>query len=180
MSLVLPTYDDVVRASATLKGVAHRTPIMTSTTADRATRAQLFFKCENLQRMGAFKFRGGYNAIANLSAEQRRAGVVTFSSGNHAQAIALAGKLLGVQTTIIMPIDAPVAKKAATREYGATVVEYDRYTQNRDDIARDPAVVEQMLLQRDAPLLVVGPHFNLTRPELDVQVGYALIQNIAG
>ncbi len=153
MSLVLPTYDDVVRASATLKGVAHRTPVMTSTTADRATRAQLFFKCENLQRMGAFKFRGGYNAIANLSAEQRRAGVVTFSSGNHAQAIALAGKLLGVQTTIIMPIDAPVAKKAATREYGATVVEYDRYTQNRDDIARD--------LQHKTGMTLIPPYDHL-------------------
>ena len=115
MSLVLPTYDDVVRAAATLKGVAHRTPVMTSDTADRLTGAKLFFKCENLQRMGAFKFRGGYNAIANLSPEQRRAGVLTYSSGNHAQAIALAGRLLGVATTIIMPHDAPVAKRPRPR-----------------------------------------------------------------
>ena len=108
MSLVLPTYEDVVRAAVTLKGVAHRTPVLTSETADRMTGAKMFFKCENLQRMGAFKFRGGYNAIANLSPEQRRAGVLTYSSGNHAQAIALSGKLLGVATTIIMPHDAPV------------------------------------------------------------------------
>ena len=116
MSLVLPTYEDVARAAQTLKGVAHRTPVLTSATADRLTGAKIFFKCENLQRMGAFKFRGGYNAIANLSPEQRRAGVLTYSSGNHAQAIALAGKLLGVATTIIMPHDAPASKKAATQE----------------------------------------------------------------
>ena len=109
MSLVLPTYADVVSAAATLKGIAHRTPVVTSATADRATRARLFFKCENLQRMGAFKFRGAFNAISNLTADERRAGVLTFSSGNHAQAIALAGKLLGVKTTIIMPLDATAA-----------------------------------------------------------------------
>jgi len=137
MSIVLPTYEDVIRASETLKGVAHRTPVMSSATADRMTGARVFFKCDNLQRMGAFKFRGAYNAIANLTPEQRRAGVLTFSSGNHAQAIALAGKLLGVATTIIMPQDAPAAKKAATQEYGATVVNYDRYKENRDDIARE-------------------------------------------
>lgn len=137
MTLVLPTYEDVARAAQTLKGVAHRTPVLTSATADRLTGAKVFFKCENLQRMGAFKFRGGYNAIANLSPEQRRAGVLTYSSGNHAQAIALAGKLLGVATTIIMPHDAPASKKAATQEYGATVVSYDRYKQDREDVARD-------------------------------------------
>jgi len=136
MSLVLPTYDDVVHASATLKGVAHRTPVLTSRTADQLTGAKIFFKCDNLQRMGAFKFRGGYNAIANLTPEQKRAGVITFSSGNHAQAIALSGKLLDVATIIIMPEDAPASKKAATEEYGATVVTYNRYTQNRSDIAR--------------------------------------------
>ena len=136
MSLVLPTYEDVVHASATMQGVAHRTPVMTSRTADRLTGAQMFFKCENLQRMGAFKFRGGYNAIANLTPEQKHAGVITYSSGNHAQAIALSGKLLNVATIIIMPEDAPAAKKAATEEYGATVITYDRYKQNRDDIAR--------------------------------------------
>ncbi len=153
MSLVLPTYDDVVHASATIKGVAHRTPVMTSRTADRLSGAQMFFKCENLQRMGAFKFRGGYNAIANLTPEQKRAGVITFSSGNHAQAIALSGRLLNVATIIIMPEDAPAAKKAATEEYGATVVTYDRYTQNRDDIARQ--------MQEQTGMTLIPPYDHL-------------------
>lgn len=153
MSLVLPTYDDVLHASATLKGVAHRTPVMTSKTADRLTGTQMFFKCENLQRMGAFKFRGGYNAIANLTPEQKRTGVITFSSGNHAQAIALSGKLLDVATIIIMPEDAPAAKKAATEEYGATVVTYDRYTQNRDDIARQ--------MQEQTGMTLIPPYDHL-------------------
>jgi len=153
MSLVLPTYEDVARAAQTLKGVAHRTPVLTSATADRLTGAKVFFKCENLQRMGAFKFRGGYNAIANLSPEQRRAGVLTYSSGNHAQAIALAGKLLGVATTIIMPHDAPAAKKAATQEYGATVVSYDRYKQDREDVARD--------IQQKTGMAIIPPYDHL-------------------
>ena len=117
--LVLPGYADVEAAAARLKGVAHHTPALTSRTANERTGANLVFKPENLQRMGAFKFRGGYNAIAALSPEQRKAGVVAFSSGNHAQAIAYAGRLLGVPTTIIMPLDAPAAKVAATRGYGA-------------------------------------------------------------
>lgn len=153
MSFVLPTYDDVVHASATIQGVAHRTPVMISRTANRLTGAQMFFKCENLQRMGAFKFRGGYNAIANLTPEQKRAGVITFSSGNHAQAIALSGKLLNVATIIIMPEDAPAAKKAATEEYGATVVTYDRYTQNRDDIARQ--------MQEQTGMTLIPPYDHL-------------------
>ena len=153
MSIVLPTYEDVIHASETLKGVAHRTPVMTSATADRLTGARVYFKCDNLQRMGAFKFRGAYNAIANLSPEQRRAGVLTFSSGNHAQAIALAGRLLGVSTTIIMPLDAPAAKKAATQEYGATVVSYDRYKENRDDVARD--------LQKKTGMALIPPYDHL-------------------
>ncbi|MCO5090388.1 threo-3-hydroxy-L-aspartate ammonia-lyase [Bosea sp. (in: a-proteobacteria)] len=127
----LPTYADVEAAAARLNGVAHRTPAMTSATANRRTGASLVFKPENLQRMGAFKFRGGYNAIARLAAPQKKAGVVTFSSGNHAQAIAYAGRLLGVPTTIIMPHDAPAAKVAATQGYGGEVVRYDRYTENR-------------------------------------------------
>jgi len=103
--------------------------------------------------MGAFKFRGGYNAIANLSPEQRRAGVLTYSSGNHAQAIALAGKLLGVATTIIMPHDAPASKKAATQEYGATVVSYDRYKQDREDVARD--------IQQKTGMAIIPPYDHL-------------------
>ncbi len=153
MSLVLPTYDDVVRASATLKGVAHRTPVLTSRTADRLIGSNLFFKCENLQRMGAFKFRGGYNAIANLTPEQKRAGVLTYSSGNHAQAIALSGKLLDVATIIIMPEDAPAAKRAATEEYGATVVTYDRYTQSRDEIAAE--------MQKQTGMVLIPPYDHL-------------------
>jgi len=135
----LPTYDDVVQASDRIAGAAHRTPVLTSRTVDQEFGAQVFFKCENLQRMGAFKFRGGYNALSKFSPEQRRAGVVAFSSGNHAQAVALSARLLGMPATIIMPQDAPAAKVAATRGYGATVVMYDRYTQDREQIGRDLA-----------------------------------------
>jgi threonine dehydratase len=130
----LPTYADVEAAAGRLKGIAHHTPAMSSATANRRTGASLVFKPENLQRMGAFKFRGGYNAIASLSPAQKKAGVVTFSSGNHAQAIAYAGQLLGVPTTIIMPNDAPAAKVAATEGYGGQVVRYDRYTEDRNAI----------------------------------------------
>jgi threonine dehydratase len=136
MVSALPTFDDVVAASQRLSGVAHRTPVLTSRTADARSGASLFFKCENYQRMGAFKFRGGYNAIANLSEAQRRAGVVTFSSGNHAQAIALAAQILGVKAVIIMPLDAPAAKRAATEGYGGEVVTYDRYKEDREAVAR--------------------------------------------
>jgi len=130
----LPTYADVEAAAIRLKGIAHHTPAMSSATANRRTNASLVFKPENLQRMGAFKFRGGYNAIASLSPQQKKAGVVTYSSGNHAQAIAYAGQLLGVPTTIIMPNDAPAAKVAATEGYGGQVIRYDRYTENRLEI----------------------------------------------
>jgi threonine dehydratase len=136
MAIALPTYEDVVAASGRLKGVAHRTPVLTSTTANERAGAQFFFKCENFQRMGAFKFRGGYNAISKLNEAQRKAGVLTFSSGNHAQAIALAAKLLGVNATIIMPLDAPAAKRAATEGYGGKIVTYDRYKEDREAIAQ--------------------------------------------
>ncbi|WP_332680792.1 threo-3-hydroxy-L-aspartate ammonia-lyase [Bosea sp. (in: a-proteobacteria)] len=129
--LALPTYADVEAAAERIRGAAHRTPALTSRTANERTGANLVFKAENLQRMGAFKFRGGYNAIAALTAEQRKAGVLTYSSGNHAQAIAYAGRLLGAPATIIMPQDAPAAKVAATKGYGAEVVTYDRYSQDR-------------------------------------------------
>jgi threonine dehydratase len=134
--MTLPDYDDVLAASARLAGVAHRTPVLTSRTADALTGATLFFKCENLQRSGAFKFRGAYNAIASLDAAQRRAGVVAYSSGNHAQAIAYAASLLSVPATIVMPQDAPESKLAATRGYGGQVVTYDRYTDDREAIGR--------------------------------------------
>ncbi len=131
----LPTFDDVQRAAQRIQGVAHRTPVLTSRTADARSGAQLFFKCENLQRMGAFKFRGGYNAIAALDEGAKQRGVLAFSSGNHAQAIAYAGRMLGVKTAIVMPSDAPRLKIAATREYGAEVILYDRYTEDREAIS---------------------------------------------
>ena len=132
----LPSFDDVAAAATRLAGHAHRTPVLTSATADAATGARLFFKCESFQRMGAFKFRGAYNAIAKLDAAARARGVLAFSSGNHAQAIALAGRLLGVPATIVMPSDAPTAKMAATRGYGGEVVTYDRFTEDREAISR--------------------------------------------
>ncbi len=126
----LPTFDDVAAAAARLHGHAHRTPVMRSRMLDQALGAEVYFKCENLQRMGAFKFRGAFNALSQFSPAQRRAGVVAFSSGNHAQAIALSASLLGMSATIVMPQDAPAAKVAATRGYGGNVVLYDRYTED--------------------------------------------------
>lgn len=128
-------FSEIEQAAARLRGVAHRTPVLTSSTLDRLLGAKVFMKAENLQRMGAFKFRGGYNAVNLLSDAERARGVVTFSSGNHAQAVALAAKLHGCQATIVMPHDAPPTKLAATRGYGAEVVLYDRYTQDRAEIA---------------------------------------------
>jgi threo-3-hydroxy-L-aspartate ammonia-lyase len=130
----VPGWEDVVAAAQRLDGIAHRTPVLTSRTADRLTGAQLHFKCENLQRTGSFKFRGAYNAIAALTPAQRRAGVVAYSSGNHAQGVAHAAALLGTPATIVMPTDAPPSKLAATRGYGAAVVPYDRYTEDREAI----------------------------------------------
>ncbi len=129
------TFGDVQAAAERLRGVAHRTPVVTSSTLDALTSAQVFLKAENLQRIGAFKFRGAYNAISQLDPEQKRRGVVAFSSGNHAQGVALAAKLLGVPATIVMPTDAPAAKAAATRGYGAEIVTYDRERMNRAEIA---------------------------------------------
>lgn len=135
-SLRIPTFDDVKLAQARLAGAAHKTPILTSRTADAQTGATLYFKAENLQRAGAFKFRGAYNAIAVLDQAMRANGVVAYSSGNHAQALAYAASLLGVSATIIMPKDAPAIKVAATRGYGAEIVLYDRYTEDREKIAQ--------------------------------------------
>lgn len=138
-SPTLPTYDDVVAAAARIMGHAHKTPVLTSRTVDEEFGAQVFFKCENLQRVGAFKFRGAFNALAKFSPAQRRAGVVAFSSGNHAQAIALSARLLGIPATIVMPHDAPASKVAATRGYGGQVVIYDRYKDDREQIGRELA-----------------------------------------
>lgn len=130
-----PLYDGVLSAVEKLAGVAHRTPVLTSRSLDEVAGNQVFLKCENFQRMGAFKFRGAYNAISRLTAEAAERGVVTFSSGNHAQAVALAGRLLGIKTTVVMPSDAPAVKLTATRKYGADVVTYDRATMDREALA---------------------------------------------
>ncbi|MCA8101581.1 threo-3-hydroxy-L-aspartate ammonia-lyase [Burkholderia contaminans] len=157
-SPILPTYDDVAAAAARLEGHAHRTPVMTSRTIDEALGAQVFFKCENLQRMGAFKFRGAFNALSRFDAEQRRHGVVAFSSGNHAQAIALSARILGIPATIVMPQDAPAAKMAATRGYGGKVVTYDRYTEDREQIGRELAAQHGLTLipPYDHPDVIAG------------------------
>jgi threonine dehydratase len=139
MSQLPICFDDIIRAHERIAMVAHRTPVLTSDTANDLTGAQIYFKCENFQRSGAFKFRGAYNAIAQFSAEQRARGVVTFSSGNHAQGIALSARLLGVKAVIVMPADAPAIKVTATRGYGAEVVLYDRYTEDREAIGRQLA-----------------------------------------
>ena len=132
---LLVDFDDVARAAERLRGHAHRTPVLSSRTFDERTGARVLFKCENLQRMGAFKFRGAYNALAQLAPAVRTRGVVAYSSGNHAQAVALAGRLLGVPATIVMPRDAPRVKLDATRGYGAEVVTYDPRSAEREAFA---------------------------------------------
>jgi threonine dehydratase len=132
----VPTYADIVSAARHIAGVAHHTPVATSHTINARTGAEVFFKCENLQRAGAFKFRGAYNALSRLSREQRRRGVVSFSSGNHAQAIALAGQVLDIPRVIVMPSDAPGVKRAATLGYGGEIVSYDRNLEDREAIGR--------------------------------------------
>jgi threo-3-hydroxy-L-aspartate ammonia-lyase len=154
----LPTYADVEAAARRIEGHAHRTPVLTSSTANEQLGCELFFKCENLQRMGAFKFRGAYNALAQFTPEQRKAGVVAFSSGNHAQAIALSARLLGMPATIVMPHDAPPVKIEATRGYGGTVVLYDRYTEDRAQIGRELAEKHGLTLipPFDHPHVIAG------------------------
>lgn len=139
-------YDDIVQAHQRLAGFALKTPVLTSSTADELTGAQLFFKCENFQHMGAFKFRGAYNALVKLSPEQKAKGVVAFSSGNHAQAIALSARKLGLRAIIVMPEDAPAAKIAATRGYGGEVVLYDRYREDREAISNKLAQEQGLTL----------------------------------
>jgi threonine dehydratase len=151
-------YAAVAAAAATLEGIAHRTPALTSRTVDERTGAQVFFKCENLQRMGAFKFRGAYNALSSLDPDQKRRGVVAYSSGNHAQAVALAGRLLGVPAVIVMPDDAPAVKLAATRGYGAEVVVYNRDREDREQISRTLATQRglTMIPPFDHPHVIAG------------------------
>ena len=146
------TLDDVRAAAERLRGVAHRTPVVTSRTLDERVGARVFLKAENLQRMGAFKFRGAYNAVAHLAPAVRARGVVTFSSGNHAQAVALAAQLHGIPATIVMPTDAPASKLAATRGYGAEVVLYDRYGEDRH------AIGDRIAAERGATLIPPFDH----------------------
>jgi len=146
----LPTYADVDSAARQIAGVAHRTPVATSRLVDDRAGAHVFFKCENLQRAGAFKFRGAYNALSRLSPDEAKRGVVTFSSGNHAQAIALAGQVLDIPRVIVMPSDAPAVKRTATEGYGGEVVLYDRDREDREEIGRR--------LARDRGLTLVPPY----------------------
>lgn len=158
MAITLPTYQAVVDASKRLEGVANVTPVLTSRTLDNDIGAQVFFKCENYQRTGSFKFRGAYNSLAKFTDDQRQGGVVAFSSGNHAQGIALAASLLKIPAIIVMPTDAPVAKVAATKGYGAEVIFYDRYTQDREAIGKALAAERGMTLipSYDHPDVLAG------------------------
>jgi threonine dehydratase len=149
------TFADVAAAHERIRAVAKRTPVLTSATIDALTGARVHFKCENFQRMGAFKFRGAYNALSQLSAEQKEKGVVAYSSGNHAQAVALSGKLLGIPATIVMPTDAPKVKLEATRGYGAEVVLYDAHNEDRQKIA------EQLSAERGMTLIPPFDHLHI-------------------
>jgi threonine dehydratase len=157
-SVFAASFDDVCAAAERLRGIAHRTPVVTSKTLDERTGARVSLKAENLQRIGAFKFRGAYNTIAQLGAAERRRGVVAFSSGNHAQGVALAAQLLDVPATIVMPADAPAAKLAATRGYGAEVVTYDRERMNRAELAAAIAAERGATLvpPYDDPAIIAG------------------------
>lgn len=152
------TLDDVRAAAERLRGVAHRTPVIRATSLNDAAGAQVWLKCEQFQRAGAFKFRGAYNKIANLSDEQRKRGVIAFSSGNHAQAVALCGKLFGAPTVICMPTDAPSVKVEATAGYGAEIVRYDRMTQDREAVARQIGEARGLTLvpPYNDPLIMAG------------------------
>jgi threonine dehydratase len=153
-----PTFADIERAAHRIAGVAHRTPVLTSRFLDTRTGAALHFKCENFQRAGAFKFRGAYNALARLSGGERRRGVLTFSSGNHAQAVALAGARLAVPRVIVMPDDAPAVKRRATEDYGGEVVTYDRAHEDREAIGRRIAAERGLTIvpPYDHPDVVAG------------------------
>jgi threo-3-hydroxy-L-aspartate ammonia-lyase len=143
---VLLSLTDVRSAADRIAGVAHRTPVLTSRTLDERVGARVFLKAENFQRIGAFKFRGAYNAISRLTPDQLRYGVAAYSSGNHAQAVALAARIAGAKAVILMPTDAPPTKLAATRGYGAEVVTYDRYTQDRAALAKELATERGLTL----------------------------------
>jgi threonine dehydratase len=172
---VILSLDDVLAAAERLSGVAHRTPVLTSRTLDERTGATVFLKAENLQRGGAFKFRGAYTMISSLSPEQRGAGVVAYSSGNHAQAVSLAARIVGTSATILMPADTPAAKLDATRGYGAEVVTYDRYTEDREALGAALAEERALVLvpPYEHPLIMAGQGTSALElledePDLDV------------
>jgi threo-3-hydroxy-L-aspartate ammonia-lyase len=153
-----PTYADVEGAAKRLEGQASRTPVLRSRLLNDELGMELFIKCENFQRTGAFKFRGAFNALSQLSAEQRRAGVVTYSSGNHGQALALAARILDLPAAIVMPRDAPESKVAATRSYGAKIIGYDRYSEDREQIAAELSRTEGRTIvpPYDHPHVIAG------------------------
>lgn len=157
-NLTLPNYEDVAAAAERIKDFINKTPVLTSRTVNNEFEAEVFFKCENFQRVGAFKFRGAMNALLQFNETQKKAGVVAFSSGNHAQAIALSSKILGIPATIIMPKDAPAVKMAATREYGGNIVEFDRYTEDREKIGKEIAEKNGLTLipSYDHPHVIAG------------------------
>lgn len=165
------SYDDIRAATERLNGVAHRTPVATSRTFDGRVNAEVMFKCENLQRIGAFKFRGAYNALSRLPPPKKERGVITYSSGNHAQAVALSGQLLGISTTIVMPDNAPAVKLEATRGYGAEVVTYDPEETVREELGREIAEERGLTLipPYDHPDVVAGQ--GTVADELFDQVG---------
>jgi threonine dehydratase len=168
---MLPTYADIEAAAARIAGIAHRTPVFTSRSVDARTGCHVFFKCENLQRGGAFKFRGAYHALSRLGPDERRRGVVTYSSGNHAQAIALAGQILDIPRVIVMPSDAPAVKRAATLDYGAEIVTYARDDQNREAIGQRLASERGLTLipPFDHPHIIAGQ--GTAAAELFAEVG---------
>ncbi|QXE21450.1 pyridoxal-5'-phosphate-dependent enzyme, beta subunit [Richelia sinica FACHB-800] len=165
------TITDIKAAQQRLLGIVHHTPVITSSSVNERTQSQVFFKCENFQRTGAFKFRGAYNALTQLSTEQKKTGVITYSSGNHGQAIALGGKLLNIPTTVVMPEDAPPVKQTATRAYGAEVILYNRQTTNREELTKGLAHERQLTLipPYDHPHVIAGQ--GTTALELIQEVG---------
>ena len=173
---------DVRDAAARLAGIAHHTPLLESRRLNQKVGGRVLLKAENLQRTGSFKFRGGYNAVATLSDEQKQAGIVAFSSGNHAQGVALAAQLLGVSATIVMPTDAPPNKLAATRGYGATIITYDRYTESREEIGADLSAREGRALIKpyDNPAVMAGQGTAMYEALTDVPDIDALVVCLGG
>ena len=165
------TIDDIQGAAKRLNNVTNRTPVLTSRTVNKLTDRQVFFKAENFQRTGSFKFRGAFNTLSQLSTQQKQQGVITFSSGNHAQGIALAGQLLNIPTTIVMPKDAPTVKQAATRGYGAEVILYDRNETTREKLAQTLAQQRSLKIipPFDHPHIIAGQ--GTTALELIQEVG---------